>query len=1302
MAELDKIELARHKQWLGYLQPQGLVVTPASLLAAQAVLSAQVADFQDKLQEFKYILDTDTKEEIHGLTQVDTPAFVRELLGWPSDWYVVFNEANPSPPELEVFLKEYGETLRPDIAVKEPEPTKTGSPWQMLVQYVKPGIGLDEVWAPSERQWQASPQIRMERLLRETKVPVGLLINGPQIRLVFAPRGESSGHLTFPISAMLDVQGRPILAGFHLLLNSQRLFTHEASQRLVGILTATRQFQARVSETLSDQILEGLYELVRGFQAANDKSDGVLLREQVAEEHGRQQVYSGLLTTLLRLIFTLYAEDRELLSKDAVFTRNYSLSGLFERLREDGARFPESMNDRFGAWAQLLTLFRLIYDGGHHAGLNLPARHGYLFDPDRYPFLEGRAPGSRWKGNKTIKPPKVSDGVVLRVLEKLLLLDGERLSYRSLDVEHIGSVYEKMMGFNLIECQGETIALKGEEAPVAIDLEALLATKPADRERWLKDQVKANIDAGELKAAKTTKALLEVLDKRIDRRATPEVLPKGTLLLQPNEERRKSGSHYTPRQLTAPIVEKALEPILKQLGVNPKPAQLLDLKVCDPAMGSGAFLVEVCRQLSEHLVQAWRAAGEKQELPSDEDELLYARRLVAQRCLYGVDRNPMAVDLAKMSLWLSTLAKDHAFTFLDHNLRHGDALVGMTIDQIRDFNWEPKDRLRYIESLVTERLIDVAKGRKEIEEAGDSLDHDQLHTMHLIQERMQADLRLIGDLLVLAFFSSGKPKDQETKRLSYLIKVRGWLEHSHGRAELVTEVQKARQANPPLVPFHWEIEFPEVFLGDHLGFDCFVGNPPFAGKNTIIAGNLDQYLAWLQTLHPESHGNADLVAHFYRRAFNLLRAHGTFGLIATNTISQGDTRSSGLRWICKNDGSIYAATRRVKWPGLAAVVVSVVWVRKGGETGPVLLDGKQTGRISAFLVSGNMDDNPAVLAENEGKSFQGSILLGMGFTFDDEDRKGVASSISEMKRLIKQDPRNQERIYPYVGGEEVNKHPQHAAHRFAIDFGALDENHAKKWPDLYGIVKARVKPERDGQKRDANRDRWWQYAEKRPGLYKAIKDLERVLVVNCGASPHMAFTFLPSRMVFANTLAVFAYDRFAEFAILQSRVHEVWARFFSSSMKDDLRYTPSSCAETFPLPSLNSDLEKCGKDYFEARAETMKRTGMGMTDTYNLFHDRAAQNRDIDKLRALHLEMDSAVLRAYGWDDLEIKCDFFLDYEEEEVADGRKKPWRYRWPDELRDEVLGRLLLLNKKRTALNDDGKIANEIQKAKAPELF
>ena len=253
-------------------------------------------------------------------------------------------------------------------------------------------------------------------------------------------------------------------------------------------------------------------------------------------------------------------------------------------------------------------------------------------------------------------------------------------------------------------------------------------------------------------------------------------------------------------------------------------------------------------------------------------------------------------------------------------------------------------------------------------------------------------------------------------------------------------LEDLREADPPLVPFHWEVELPEVFERERPGFDAIVGNPPFGGKNTTQSANPEHYLDWLKELHEESHGNADVVAHFYRRSFNLLRKDGAFGLIATNTIGQGDTRSTGLRWICTHGGEIYNARKRLKWPGRAAVVVSVVHVVNGAWSHKRLLDGRPVDTITAYLFHAGSNEDPAHLTANAAKSFQGSIVLGMGFTFDDTDTKGVATSLAEMRRLIEQDPGNGEVIFPYIGGEEVNDSPTHAHHRYVINFGEQSED----------------------------------------------------------------------------------------------------------------------------------------------------------------------------------------------------------------------------------------------------------------------
>jgi hypothetical protein len=1263
-----------HQEWLGYLQPSGLVVSPPALVAAQAFPQKNVIADQQRL--------IDLVAESDPPSIVDFPRFAREFLGWEPLDLAGADGGAELPETLSVPLTEHGETLSPTYAVPDPE---NAGAWLLLIKVEPVGVDLDRTKDDDgDGRWNAGPQLRFERLLRETGVSAGLLTNGTHLRLVYAPRGESSGYVTFPVAAMCQVPGRPIVSALHMLISAERLFTVASNQRLPAILRESRKYQNEVSTKLAGQVLAALYELLRGFQAANEATKGELLRDILKE--APQDVYGGLLGTLMRLVFVLYAEDRGLLSSDPVYQEHYSVGRLFESLRDDHARYPDTMKDRFGAWARLLTLFRLIHDGASHGGLRLPPRHGRLFDPDTWDFLEGRPYRDALDRGERIDPPRVPDGVIHRVLENLIMLDGERISYRALDVEQIGSVYEAMMGFELLIAKGPSLAVRPHH--VVVDLAELEKMKPADRLKRL-DEAGCKLTgkaADAVKAADSVDALIAALDKRRSP-LTPQPIAAGGLVLQPSDERRRSGSHYTPRSLTQPIVQTTLDPILKNLGEKPTPAQILDLKVCDPAMGSGAFLVEACRYLGTALETAWAAHGSAPKVPPDEDLLIHARRLVASRCLYGVDKNKFAVDLAKLSLWLATLAKDHPFTFLDHALRHGDSLVGLTREQMASFNWKPSKQLPLVRRFLDGQL-QVAEGlRASLHALGDEGDTGAKARLHEEAGKALEDVRLCGDLIVAAFFSKEKDKDRDILRTLYADQLVAMLEDRDDSEDVRNIVDELYIGPKPVPPFHWEVEFPEAFSQSNRGFDAFVGNPPFLGGKRISGVHGDSYRDWLSILHEAASANTDLVAHFYRRAFNVLRDGGALGLVATNTIAQGETRAGGLRWICTHRGTIYRGQKRVKWPAPgAAVVVSVVHVAKGFEPQPFLLDEREVDRITAFLFHAGGHDDPVRLRANEDKSFQGSIVVGMGFTFDDNNDE--ASSLAEMKRLLEKDSRNAERIFPYIGGDEVNDSPTHEHHRYVINFGEMPEDQARRWPDLIAILESKVKPVRATVKRHAHRERWWRHGDSRPGLYDAIRGFKRVLVCS-RHQPHWCVTFLPTGRVFSEALIVIADERSGVLAVLQSRSHEEWIRSFGSTLEDRLRYTPSDCFETFPFPrgwELSMSLEEAGREYHEYRAALMVRRNEGLTKTYNRFHDPDENDADIRALRGLHDAMDHAVLDAYGWTDLRPTCEFVLDYEDEHndgasgASRSRKKPWRYRWPDTFRDEVLARLLALNQER----------------------
>jgi hypothetical protein len=643
-----------------------------------------------------------------------------------------------------------------------------------------------------------------------------------------------------------------------------------------------------------------------------------------------------------------------------------------------------------------------------------------------------------------------------------------------------------------------------------------------------------------------------------------------------------------------------------------------------------------------------------------------------------VDKNPFAMNLAKLSLWLVTLSKDAPFTFLDHALKCGDSLVGLSRKQILNFGRDPIQDLPLMK-YGQEQVLAAKVLRSQIQSGDTKSDADAAMKGQQLREAEAKllQVRMQGDVAIAAFFDGcGKSKkDRENLNLEYGAVVRQEPERMMAIADRLRDREK------PIVPFNWEVEFPEVFDRENGGFDAIVGNPPFMAGMRISSHYSTEYLHFLYELYPGSGNRADLVSYFFRKAFSLTRKTGSFGLIATNTISEGDTRKASLMYIKKHGGEIYSATRRLKWPGMASVLVSVIHCCKECETNTFYLDGQSVKKVSSYLIESSFEDEPHKQIFNEKKVFSGVYVYGNGFMFDDKNPE--STSVDCMKSILKAKPEYQDFILPYVGGEEVLNNPNHSHHRYVIDLGQMSEEEAWKYPELMSILEAKVKPSRLEVKRDKYRKYWWQFAEPQRALRDALRSFSKVLM-HPTPSANLAFTFIPSTTIVGQPHTVVLLEGYSAFCVLQSRTHEIWARFSGSSMKDDLRYTPSDCFETFPFPEnweTNATLEAAGETYYTYRAQLMVTHNQGLTTTYNRFHEPEETDPAILRLRDLHTAMDKAVLTAYGWPDLDTTCEFILDYEDEEdTTSKRKKPYRYRWPQATHDEVLARLLDLNQKR----------------------
>ena len=612
---------------------------------------------------------------------------------------------------LRVSLPEHAVALSPDLAVVDEQ--RANKPL-MLIHTYSQDTDLDGTQKLDG--WAATPVERMVQLCRATGCRLALVTNGERWMLIDAPEGAVTTFASW--YARIWAQEPITLQAFVHLLGIRRFFVDEAEQ-LPALFDRSLKYQDEVTEALGEQVRRAVEVLIQALDKADQDRDRELLRDVKEPE-----LYEAALTLMMRLVFLLAAEERGLLLLgDERYEANYAISTLRMQLRTES---EEILERRLDAWSRLLATFRAVFGGIEHENLRLPALGGSLFDPDRFPFLEGRAKGSNWR-TEPARPLPIDNRTVLLLLEAIQQFQGRTLSYRALDVEQVGYVYEGLLERTVKRTAEVTLELDGTKNAKApwiklVELEsaglegtARLAELLQDRSgssasRVRNDLAKPVDDSLADRLLATCHGDTGLRDRikryahlvRSDPWGYPLVYPAGAFIVTTGSDRRETGTHYTPKSLTEVIVVETLTPVVyvgpsegrpRNQWMLKSPNEILELKVCDPAMGSGAFLVQTCRWLAERLVEAWSlaekngtvisvdgevldAANGKELLPSDiEVRTLIARRLIAERCLYGVDLNPLAVELAKLSIWLVTLAKGRPFGFLDHNLQIGRAHV---------------------------------------------------------------------------------------------------------------------------------------------------------------------------------------------------------------------------------------------------------------------------------------------------------------------------------------------------------------------------------------------------------------------------------------------------------------------------------------------------------------------------------------------------------------------------------------------------------------------------------------------------
>ena len=1150
-----------------------------------------------------------------------------------------------------------------------------------------------------------SPHALVQEYLNNTEHLYAIVTNGKQLRILRdATRLVRLSYLEFDLVRMFEEELYADFSILYRLLHVSRMpkaMDEGPDSYIEYYHQESMASGTRIREKLSLAVEESIRTMANGFLSQHTNT---LLTDKFEEkEIDAKTFYTHQLRLIYRILFVIVLEERNLIYPDKldeeqqrkrdIYFKYYSIERL-RRLTELGIFVDGNKHD---LWESLKTTFILFEDKKYGQKLDIAPLGSGLFAPDAIGELK-----SLFLRNEDLLK-------VLRCLTSFESDQGQlvRVNYSDLDVEEFGSVYEGLLEYDP-DVQKRTYG-------------------------WEFNFIKG-------------------------------------------DDRSSSGSHYTPEELVKPLIKHSLEYIIADKKKEPNPEEaLLSITVCDVACGSGHILLSAARRIATELASI--REGAEQPSPT---YYRAAIRDVIRNCIYGVDYNPLAVELCKVALWLEAHNPNEPLNFLDHHIKCGNAIVGLAhfeelekgiADEafktlpgdekefaatLRKKNKEERERYiaeqkSYGQQITLGAQVDLKNSLEEIREQLIAFSAMPEHTPaeikakgerynKLLNSKRWWRLKNLADLQVAQFFI---PKTLDNRdRLTTEGKYRTYLKAG---SQILDQGASLSMAEEKRI-FHWFLEFPEVFAKG--GFDCILGNPPFLGGQKLTGTFGNNFAEFIKHNYSPI-GSVDLVTYFFRRIFSIIKESGFQSLISTNTIAQGDARSGGLGVILKQDGVINHAVRSMKWPGLAAVEVALVTIFKGLWKGKYILDQTQVNQITSYLDDSIPLGDPLSLKVNENKSYQGSIVLGKGFILSPE--KAV--------ELIDFNPINKDVVFPYLNGDDLNNQINQKASRWVINFhdwplrrysyeewGDLEseerqlinnriskganiviappdfsDNTALDYRDCFEIVETKVKRERLSKKGDRSAIYWWQFLRIRGELYSTISKMERVLVV-AQVSKTVAFSFVPANQVLDAKLVVIALQESKYFAIYQSTIHNVWAWKYCTTMKADLSYTPTAIFQTFVICENSEGLNKIGEYYFQIRLELCNKLSLGLTKTYNQFHNKnlipnvedlgskefqkkygketwnlynhlEVKNAGettfeeavplIFELRKLHQEMDEAVLAAYGWHEdsdkwglaIDLKHDFYeVDYlpENDRV--------RYTIHPDARKEVLKRLLLLNHER----------------------
>lgn len=952
-------------------------------------------------------------------------------------------------------------------------------------------------------------------------------------------------------------------------LSSQ--FNEQQNMLLDHVLATASESTKSLSDCLSKQLPEALKILVAELpaeqvQRLNSITSSNMNKAGLVQKQ-QDSVEQNILQSLLHQIVVLL-----LRTVFCIYAENHWLLPVDNPIYAQSYSLTNSEQqqqnaDFCGLWERTLSLFRLVYSGSQHPSLRLPGYYGDLFNPDKTPIFK------HWRP---------TDRAWMKVLD-LLQFDLRRTSPKKLnwlnyDPECLGQLYQVTLNYFIVFNQ------------------------------------KAR-----------------------------------SLQLTSQKLQRQTGTFYTPRNEAQVLVKETLLPLVyDEEGQLKSARRLLELKICDFAAGSGALLVEAARQLADYLVESWREQQKQlgnsgfaclpygetmtelsdQPIPFQHLNNLQncARRLVVERCIYGVDINPTAIEIAKMSLWLLTAAKNKALSFVDHAVVVGDSLLGLISKQLFRADIPLiKNRIPLFQQNLADRLFDARTIREELQQIL-VLDNDQIVLKQKLLQQSCAALEPIQNsantIIETWVHNPSELEDQIAKLLSTP------MTEQSSDSSIPCSLSKSLESTP----IHWPLRFPEVFKtgeSDH-GFDAVIANPPFCGTrrlNKFVGKNYHHYLKTALASKPL--GGLDLCLFFLYRAAQIVKPRGVVGFLTTSSLVEGRNRTLGLKPFLNSGWRIIHAVTQFNWPGAAHLDVCLIHLSRQHFKIKPRLDGFPVRSISSRLDG---------LPEMEPKNLK-SLLPVHAFQGSSPGTQDFVVESHVALDWLKQNPKNNHVLKPYLRGQTLQQSAEIYPSDWIIDFRDKPKREALNYCVIFQHLQSKISKNR-------KQPSWWRHTNYRPKLYKELQYFNST-IVKARISPWHVFEIVPADWCFADGLIVIPSDDYLDLAIYQSSVHELWTRHFSSKLQRSCRYTIQDAFETFPRPEATLETEDSLrfliKKLLNQRRLAQASKNCSLSHIYRQINQQIQLDPVIEVIRVIHDQIDELVLKAYQWDDIKFNYQYKTD-----------------------------------------------------------